>query len=411
MANLKLLKNRNFALLISANGINRLGDALDAVALTWLIYDVSNSAALSAINFAINYVPTVLLQPIIGAYVTNKSKRKMMVMADFSRGIVVGLLAGLTMLSMVQPWMILVATFLLSVFETFQLPSANAIVPLVIDKDEYEQGVSLSSSSSRMFELIGSGLAGGIIALFGTWMAVLMDCISFFTSAILLSLMKVDEPLTMVKTNGFTTVKNNLKEGLSYVMQHHGLILLCGLTMIANMMLVPFNALLSAFIDQRFHGDAIYLSLISTTLTIGSLIGASLYVKATQLLSGRIRISMIFPICAFYYLSHLMIPSVDGVAYQMILLALVNLLAGIVVGVGNCEIAVFSMKQCERNYLSRVSALMNALGTAMIPVVSMVVSGLTTLISVSMIFVVSGIVMVLVSFIICMNGRMDVFNG
>lgn len=411
MSNANLLKNRNFVLLITANGINRLGDAIDAVALTWLIYAVSNSAALSAINFAINYIPTVLLQPIIGAYVAGKSKKKMMVIADFMRGIIVGILACLTIFNMVKPWMILIATLLLSIFETFRLPSGSAIIPLLIDSDDYEKGISLSSSSSKIFELLGSGIAGGIIALCGNGSAILVDCISFFISAMLLSLMKVDEPLNTTDSKGIHQVKQDLKDGLDYVRQHHGLTILCGLTMIANMMLVPFNALLSAFVDTAFHGDAIYLSLINTTLTIGSLIGAGLYGRIKPLLSGKTIVLMLFPTCAVYYIAHLLSAYVPLSLLQMVLLGIINGIAGIIVGIGNCELAVFSMKHCDQRYLSRVSALMNAMGTAMIPVVSMVVSWSTMVWSVSNIFWLSGILMSVFSILIYRNKQMEVLNG
>ena len=411
MSNLKVLKNRNYALLVIANGINRLGDAVDAVALTWLVYDVSNSASLSAINFAINYLPTVCLQPLIGAFVTNQSKQKMMVLSDLARGIVVGMLAGLTMMQMVQPWMIIISTFLLSLFETFRLPSANAMIPLLIKKEQYHTGISVSSSVSKMFELIGSGIAGAIIALCGTGSAVLIDCFSFFASAFLLSLIRVSEDLGPTTANVVSQIKLNLIDGFHYVTTSKVLMILCALTMIANMMLVPFNALQSAFIDQCFHGNAIYLSVISTCLSIGSLIGAALYAKASQILTSKTMILMLFPLCAFYYLAQLSVSMLSITGLVIILLGLINVVSGICVGIGNCELAVSAMNRCGQHYLSRVSAVLNAMGTAMIPLTSMIISVVSTSVRVSMIFLVSGILMIGIGIVAWKDERMDVLNG
>ena len=61
----QIIRNKNFMTLQIANAVNRLGDSLDAIALSWLVYQISQSASSSAINFAINYLPTVLLLSLI----------------------------------------------------------------------------------------------------------------------------------------------------------------------------------------------------------------------------------------------------------------------------------------------------------------------------------------------------------
>ncbi|MBQ1523444.1 MAG: hypothetical protein IIZ74_11895, partial [Erysipelotrichaceae bacterium] len=57
-----LLKNSNYMRFLSANLINRFGDCIDAMAMTWLMYQVSGSASASALNYGLNYIPTILLQ-------------------------------------------------------------------------------------------------------------------------------------------------------------------------------------------------------------------------------------------------------------------------------------------------------------------------------------------------------------
>ena len=40
--------------------VNRFGDSIDAIASTWIVYELTGSAAWSAIIFGINRVPTIL---------------------------------------------------------------------------------------------------------------------------------------------------------------------------------------------------------------------------------------------------------------------------------------------------------------------------------------------------------------
>ena len=95
----------------------------------------------------------------------------------------------------------------------------------------------------------------------------------------------------------------------------------------------------------------------------------------------------------------------------IILLGLINLVSGICVGIGNCELAVSAMNRCDQHYLSRVSAVLNACGTAMIPLTSMIISVVSTSVSVSMIFLASGIIMIGIGVVAWKDERMDVLNG
>ena len=79
---LQVLKNTNFRKLFLANVINRFGDSVDSIAFTWLTYTMTKSASLSAIVFAANILPTVIVQAGAGCavdvycvYVSYKSDR------------------------------------------------------------------------------------------------------------------------------------------------------------------------------------------------------------------------------------------------------------------------------------------------------------------------------------------------
>ena len=61
-----ILRQKEYMKLIGANLINRFGDSIDAIAFTWLVYAVTGSAAWTTLIFALNQLPTVLLQPFAG---------------------------------------------------------------------------------------------------------------------------------------------------------------------------------------------------------------------------------------------------------------------------------------------------------------------------------------------------------
>ena len=65
--------------MIFAALINRFGDAIDAVASAWIVYELTNNAAWSAIIFGVNRLPSVLITPLAGAWVEGQNKKKIMI--------------------------------------------------------------------------------------------------------------------------------------------------------------------------------------------------------------------------------------------------------------------------------------------------------------------------------------------
>ncbi len=75
----QILSQKEYLKLTGANFINRLGDSIDMIAFTWLIYDLTGSASWSAIMFGVNMMPNVLIQPLAGAIVEKMEKKRILI--------------------------------------------------------------------------------------------------------------------------------------------------------------------------------------------------------------------------------------------------------------------------------------------------------------------------------------------
>ncbi|MEG0528499.1 MAG: MFS transporter, partial [Longicatena sp.] len=170
-----LKTQKQYLKIILANSINRFGDSIDAIAFTWLVYEVTQSATWSTVIFGMNMLPTILLQPFTGALVENMRKKNIMIICDIARGVSVSIIAISYLAGNLTPWMILAVTLLDSTFETFRIPAGISIVPKLLDEEHYEVGTALNSTFSRAMELIGTGCAGFIIGIFGISTAIFID--------------------------------------------------------------------------------------------------------------------------------------------------------------------------------------------------------------------------------------------
>ena len=57
----KLFKNANYRKDLASTIVNRFGDSVDAIASSWIVYELTGQAAWSAIIYAINRLPTIFV--------------------------------------------------------------------------------------------------------------------------------------------------------------------------------------------------------------------------------------------------------------------------------------------------------------------------------------------------------------
>lgn len=165
--------------------MSRFGDSIDAIAFTWLVYAITESAAWSAIVFAVNQLPSVIVQPFAGPLVEGMNKKKVIVVTDIIRGIITAGLTALYFTGNVTPWILLLFTICNSTVEAFCLPASSAIIPKILDKEYYTYGTSLSSTLSTVVQLMGIAAAELLSGFLG--LELRFSLMVYFSLEVLLS--------------------------------------------------------------------------------------------------------------------------------------------------------------------------------------------------------------------------------
>ncbi len=397
-----ILKQKNYMKNIIAALINRFGDSVDSIALTWLVYQVTQSAAWSAIIFGVNRIPTIFIQPFAGAIIEGKNKKRIMVLTDIIRGLCVTFIATSMILGFTNRWIILIMTVLISTAEAFRGPASTALLPKILDKKYYEYGLSLNSSLCSIMELVGLGIAGVIIGKFGITVAIYTDAVTFFLSALIIMTMRVkEEKQAKIKVQASVYLEN-VKEGFLYVRDRKSIMYFVVLAIFLNAILVPFNSLQAPLISQILHSSEYMLSVIGITISIGMIVGSVLYPFVVDKLSKRVIVSLGGYSIGFYYIVLILAGCVSDNAVAMYIIVLVGtILVGICVSLLTTLTNVEFMKRVEETYLARAGALLNAACVAAIPVVSFLITVLAKCISIRTLFLITGICGILVCVILC----------
>lgn len=216
-----IFKQKEYMKMMVAALINRFGDSIDAIASTWIVYELTGSAVWSAVIFGVNKVPSVFVTPLAGAWVEGRNKKAIMIITDLIRAVCVAFVASGYLLGFLQPWMLLVTTCIISTVEAFRGPAGSALTPRVLQAEYYEYGMSLMSTFSSVTELAGTMAAGGIIAVIGAAGAIYLDMATFLLSALIICFVNTREERSRSQIFDGKAYITNLKEGFSYVRKSH----------------------------------------------------------------------------------------------------------------------------------------------------------------------------------------------
>ncbi|MGF7142924.1 MFS family permease [Anaerotaenia torta] len=272
-----IFRQKEYCKVIISNIISRFGDSIDAIAFTWLVYAITGSASWSAVVFAANQLPSVLVQPFAGALVEGLSKKKIMVLTDAIRGIVIAGLAVLYMADLLNPWILMLFTLFISTAEAFRIPASMAAIPKLLEKKYYAHGTSLNSTISNVVQLAGLGAAGFIIGSFGIHTAILIDAVTFLGSAFILSFLRLEETNLRKGKLPAREYFETLKGGVIYLKNSSVICNFCMMAVIINALIIPISSLQTPLIVEIMGQGSTLLSIFSIALTLGMGLGSFTY--------------------------------------------------------------------------------------------------------------------------------------
>lgn len=391
--------------------ISRFGDSVDAIAYSWVMYEVTGNASLIALILGLNYLPTVCLQPFAGVLVEGWEKKKVVAVTSGLRGGIVVGTAILFLTGQISAAYLMAATLLTSSLEAFSIPAGSALVPKLVTREKMTAAKALSSSLGTVVELAGTALAGTIIAAFGTHTALFLDAVTFGVSAGLIWGIRYREERRK-ETLSLAGYKTEFREGLSYIKSHPTLLCVMTVGMALNVIFVPFSSFQTIFAAEYLKLDAQALSVFGFLSMGGMFCGSAAAPWVGQklgdrkgIVAGGLLMSPLYLICGAGVWAGL----TAGTIYLTAGIGM--FLTGGGIGVVSVLFSALFVKQVEDGYMARVSGLTNACLTSMMPTASFLCSIAALFWEVPVIFAAVGIMNLLLYVIVGKSRRFACLEG
>jgi len=221
-----LVKNRNFRCLWIGQLISALGDRLTQMGILTFIMVVSGDKGdrMAFITF-FSLLPFLLFGPLFGALVDRYSRKKIMILADILRAILVAFIPIIWINTHSIPVIIVWFFFLGSLTALFS-PAKMGVITNITDKDILLEANSMIVTTGMVATLIGTLIAGAVIKITGVKPAFYVNSLTYFISAWFIFRIIYAEPQRFVDTSGkiYPALIGDIKAGIRYI-RRHGLIL------------------------------------------------------------------------------------------------------------------------------------------------------------------------------------------
>ena len=218
--------------------VSLMGSQVSQLAIPFIATITLKSSPLEvALLGADEMAPFILFALPAGAWLDRVRRRPVLIAGDFGRGLALLTIPIAYAAGALTIWQLYAVGFTAGTLTVLFDVADQSYLPALLDREDLVEGNAKLSLSQSGAQIVGPGFAGGLIGLVGAPFAVITDAISFFASGGLISLIRRREPKPerrIGEDGSHTTIRQDIAEGLRYVLQNPYLRMIAGSTATCN---------------------------------------------------------------------------------------------------------------------------------------------------------------------------------
>jgi predicted MFS family arabinose efflux permease len=269
-----------------------IGTWMQIVAQSWLIYTLSNSKFLLALDQVLNGLPIFLFSLVGGVIADRMDRRHVLLGSQYVQMACAFTLAALVGTGVVQVWMILCLSCITGFAQAFGGPAYAALIPTLVDKEDMPNAIALNSIQFNVAVTVGPALGGLALKYLGQTWCFALNGASFL--APIVSLYMIQTRFLPVKTG--ESILESMKQGFRFIRRQGAMEVLIILAFCMTFLTVPARTFLPVYARDIFHSGPDTYALFLSLTGVGSIAGA-LTVAFLGNVKNKGRIALTLLIC------------------------------------------------------------------------------------------------------------------
>jgi hypothetical protein len=232
-AGLAALGVRNYFFYFIGHFTTQLGTWIEMTALSWILYELTDSALLLGVSGLCRAAPMILLGLVGGAVADRVARRTLIVWTEstmLSLSVGMGALAALGYLEF---WHIYVLNLANGTLNAFSVPARQALFPTLVPATAVQSAVTLNTVAARSAAFIGPMIAGLALAAGGYAAPFFLNAFSFL--GMIAALLAMRLPPDMAPARNRPSMWHGMTDGLGFVWKNPTLKALLALELVAGL--------------------------------------------------------------------------------------------------------------------------------------------------------------------------------
>jgi predicted MFS family arabinose efflux permease len=268
----KAFQYRDFRLMWIGACTSSIGTWMQIVAQGWLIYTLTNSKFLLALDQVLGGLPIFLFSLIGGVLADRLDRRHVLLGSQFVQMACAFTVTALVGTGAIRVWHLLTLSCVAGFAQAFGGPAYSALIPTLVEKEDMPNAIALNSIQFNVAVTIGPALGGVALAQLGQTWCFALNGISFFGPII--TLLMIQTRFLPVKTS--ESILTSMKQGISFIRKQGAMEVLIILAFVMTFLAVPARTYLPVFAKDIFQrGPETYAMFLSLS-GAGSIVGALL---------------------------------------------------------------------------------------------------------------------------------------
>src|SRR5579862_1262503 len=266
----KAFQYRDFRLMWFGACMSSIGTWMQIVAQGWLIYRLSHSAFLLALDQFLGGIPIFLFSLIGGVVADRAERRKILLGSQYVQMACATILTLLIVTGHIRVWHMLAMSFIAGLAQAFGGPAYQALIPMLVDREDMPNAIALNSIQFNTAVTVGPALAGQALAKLGESWCFGLNALSFLAPIVSLSIITA----RYLPVSTTESMFGSLKQGIRFVRRQGSMEALIVLAFCMTALSMPMRTYIPVFVKDIFHrGPETYGNLLSL-MGLGSIFGS-----------------------------------------------------------------------------------------------------------------------------------------
>jgi MFS family permease len=373
---------------LTASGISNIGDGITMGALPLLTLMLTDDSRLIGGTAFASLLPWVLFALPVGVIVDRYDRRRLLILANAVRAVLLGTIAIVTATGAMTIWLLFACLFVLGIGEVLFDSCAQAFLPALVEPEQLERANGLldlvETVGGRFIgQPLGATLFAAAVGLpFGT------DAVTFAVSIALLWSLRVSMPDQQTVAAPQASYRAQIWVGLQQLWQHQLLRALGILLGVVNFATFFGVGIFAKFAVEELHVEQRWYGALLALMASGAVLGGLLGGRAVDRI-GR------SPLIIMSYLLLGLCPIGTGLSTNFWMVAVFSMVEAFAVTMWNIVTVSLRQRIIPSTHFGRVNGVFRWIGIGSMAIGALVGGQIAHAINVRAPFIVGGVMILL----------------